>query len=117
MASMAVAKIGKTPPFLAPSGAKTNGAAYVAHLENNVLPSVAAVSAANGKESAFSFMQDGATSRGRFPILKAVKKNAGEPFGLKWPARSPGLNPCDYFSRGAMESFLGGMEKAPQNEA
>ena len=116
MCSMAMAKIGLTLPYFVPKGTKINGENYLEHLESNILPSIAAIARKNGKEKTFSFQQDGASSHKIEPVLRAIEKNAGRPFGLEWPARSPDLTPCDFSLWGEMQQEIDSMEKAPTSE-
>ena len=117
MCSMAIAKIGLTPPFFIPKGTKINGATYLEHLDNNLLPSMSAIAMGCGKQQTFSLQQDGATSHHTEPVLKSIKKNTGRVFPFSWPAKSPDLNPCDYYLWGKMEAYIEAMAPQPNDEA
>ena len=88
-------------PYFAPKGVGITGESYLSHLADNLFPAMAftAASAGFGK---YSLQQDGASSHLAPPVLAAIKKNAPLQFPFARPAKSPDLNPCDFFLCGAM---------------
>ena len=117
MVSMAIAKIGATPPFFLAKGVKISGEVYLTHLQNCFFPHMSMIAAAAGKTRSYSLMQDGASSHGVKEVMAAIRKNTGKPFPFQWPSKSPDLNPCDFFLWNSMQDYVENMENPPNNEA
>ena len=73
MGSAAVVGIGLTPPFYASEGGKVRGGNYLARIENNLFPSMAAIAAANSKLCGYAFAQDWAPANGAPAVLKSIR--------------------------------------------
>jgi hypothetical protein len=86
------------PPFFIESGTLT-GQKYHDLLENHAIPSLKRCR----KFSSTIFMQDGASPHIEKSVRALLQKSFGDErtisrhFPHPWPARSPDLNPCDYY--------------------
>ena len=116
MTSMAIAQIGNTPPFFLEKGVKINAQVYLSHLNNCFFPHMSMIATTANEQKSSMLMQDGVSAHRTAEVLRAIKKNAGKPFPLEWPAKSPGLNPRDFFLRGATQEFVDSTEKPPVSE-
>ena len=92
------------PPYFYPIGATVCKENYVETLRNHLIPFLKS----KRKFSKSILMQDGATPHTANYTKEFLKANFGERvisngFPIWWPARSPDLNPCDYWLWGDLK--------------
>lgn len=79
-----------------------NGQAYLDHLQNVLPPLIADLNLPVNIQNNLIFMQDGAAPHWAAAVRNHLNQvYAGRWIGrdgpIAWPARSPDLNPCDYY--------------------
>jgi transposase len=91
------------PPFFLESNETVNSDRYLNILKHHMLPNL------GRRKRNIIFMQDGAAPHTAVKVREFLHDNFGErvisrnfPWG--WPARSPDLNPCDFFLWGYIKS-------------
>ena len=81
--------------FLGGNGIKVNGASYLKHLRDDLIPAVETMHPNKG----FTFVQDGAPSHRANQVQNFLKQKLKSRFvkNTDWPPKLPDCNPLDYY--------------------
>ena len=82
------------PFFIGGNGTKVNGASYLKHLRDNLIPAVEAIY----PNIDFTFVQCSAPSHRTNQVQNFLKQKLKSKFfkNTNWPPKSPDFNPLDY---------------------
>ena len=83
------------PFFIGGNGIKVNGASYLKHLRDDLIPAVEAMY----PNKDFTFVQDSAPSHRANQVQNFLKQKLKSRFvkNTDWPPKSPDCNPLDYY--------------------